>query len=465
MKRPSTILTELVELLQRSPSDADLDRAQWHLLDWVGCATLGVQSPVAEKIARTLSRFGGSGDHFCVDGQRYAWADALWLNAAVGNVLEMDDVHRTSTLHPGPVVIPAALAVAQEIKASPRQLLQAIVIGYEAVIRIGRSLGRGHYRYYHNTSTCGSFGAAAAAASLLQLSPEQWVWALGNAGTRTGGLWQMRHEPTDSKQLHNAEAARTGVMAAMLAAEEFRGPARLLEGAQGLYGATSADAMPEAVTADPEGPWLIFDCSFKPWPACRHTHSAIDGALALDLNSGQVREIESVTVATYAEALTFCDRPLPADRIQAQFSLQHCVAICLLEGRPRLASFEADKLHRPSVAALRGKVRVLEDQDISREYPQQFGARVSVRFNDGSEQVVQIADAWGDPENPLQRQDLMDKCHTLMSAAQVNGGAIDKVCESTLQLLGAASLDGWFASLTDALAGKPERKPERKPEK
>ncbi|WP_160153436.1 MmgE/PrpD family protein [Microbulbifer sp. ALW1] len=450
----SSLLTELIELLQRTPTDADLIRAQWHLLDWVGCATLGMQSAVGKKMARTISRFGTAGTHFCVDGHRYAWSDALWLNAAVGNVLEMDDVHRTSTLHPGPVVIPAAMAVAQQVGASARQLLQAIVVGYEAMIRIGRSLGRGHYRYYHNTSTCGSFGAAAAAASLLGLSPEQWVWALGNAGTRTGGLWQMRHEPTDSKQLHNAEAARTGVMAAMLAQEGFRGPGRLLEGAQGLYAATSNDAQPHAVTADPEGPWLIFDCSFKPWPACRHTHSAIDGALALALNAQQVRNIDTIEVATYADALTFCDRPLPLDQLQAQFSLQHCVAVCLLDGRPQLSSFTLGALQRSDLAALRGKVRLVEDHAISGAYPQQFGARVSAHFSDGSNRSVEIADAWGDPENPLEREDIVDKCRTLMTAAGVSDAAMDAVCHSTLQLIRQPSLTHWIESLREVLSSR-----------
>ena len=456
MSRPpqSSLLTELAELLQRVPGEADLIRAQWHLLDWVGCATLGMQSGVGEKIARTISRVGTAGTHFCVDGNRYSWSDALWLNAAVGNVLEMDDVHRTSTLHPGPVVIPAALAVAQQVGASPRQLLQAIVVGYEAMIRIGRSLGRGHYRYYHNTSTCGSFGAAAAAASLLGLSLEQWVWALGNAGTRTGGLWQMRHEPTDSKQLHNAEAARAGVMAAMLAQDGFRGPGRLLEGAQGLYAATSNDAQPQAVNADPEGPWLIFDCSFKPWPACRHTHSAIDAALALKLNAQQVSEIDSIEVAAYADALTFCDRPLPQDQLQAQFSLQHCVAVCLLDGRPQLSSFSPHALQRQDLAVLRGKVRVVEDIAISKVYPQRFGARVSVQFSDGSNRSVEMADAWGDPENPLAREDIVDKCRALMAAAGVDDGAIDTVCDSTLQLIGQPSLANWIDSLSGVLNSK-----------
>jgi 2-methylcitrate dehydratase PrpD len=125
-------------------------------------------------------------------------------NGGLGNVLEMDDVDKRAVLHPGPVVVPAALAAAQDRGASGEAFLDAIVRGYEAVIRIGRAVGPGHYRYWHNTGTCGPFGSAAAAASLYGLSQEQTAWALGLAGTQASGLWQTRHEAASGRPLGSA---------------------------------------------------------------------------------------------------------------------------------------------------------------------------------------------------------------------------------------------------------------------
>lgn len=217
----------------------DRERAALHVLDWLGCAygafvvsdfLFASKSPIVGHLQPYSVIGGGSTSH---------WFDALQHNASLGNVLEMDDLHRGSILHPGPVIIPAAIAAAQHLTAtsgrvvSGAQLLDAIVRGYEVTIRIGRALGPTHYRFYHNTSTCGAFGAAAAAASILGASAQQMTWALANAGSRTGGLWQMRFEATDTKSLHNVMAAQTGLQAALLAMQGVRGPASLLEGVAG----------------------------------------------------------------------------------------------------------------------------------------------------------------------------------------------------------------------------------------
>jgi 2-methylcitrate dehydratase PrpD len=115
---------------------------------------------------------------------------AALVNGTVGNVLEMDDFYRTAIVHPGPVVIPAALAAATQETASGPALLDAVVRGFEAMIRVGRSVGPTHYKYFHSTATAGVFGSAAACGSELGLSEDALVHALGNAGTQASGLWQ-----------------------------------------------------------------------------------------------------------------------------------------------------------------------------------------------------------------------------------------------------------------------------------
>jgi 2-methylcitrate dehydratase PrpD len=151
------------------------EKARLHLLDWLGCVAGARQSPVAE-VARA------------------AEPDVLTRAALLGNVLEMDDVHRSALLHPGPVVWPAALSAMREAAGPASDLLDAAVRGYEAVIAVGATFDEHHYAHWHNSSTAGGFGAAAAAASVYGLDAERTTWALGNIGSLSGGLWRMRHE-------------------------------------------------------------------------------------------------------------------------------------------------------------------------------------------------------------------------------------------------------------------------------
>jgi 2-methylcitrate dehydratase PrpD len=407
-------LTEQLAVRLSAAVDADARaRAMRHLVDWVGCVC-GAHASALPRRLRELARAAPAGPcHAAGVGARGADA-ALLVNASVGNVLEMDDVHRVAILHPGPVVIPAALAVAERVDADGKALLDAIVRGYEAMIRIGASLGRGHYAYWHPTSTAGAFGAAAAAASLLGLDAARTADALGTAGSRTGGLWQMRHEAVPTKSLHNVEAAKSGVFAADLAAAGIRGPRAILEGPQGLYAATAPGADPSEVVADADA-WRIAEVSLKPWAACRHAHPALDAlrvALAQPFDSAQLALVE---IATYAEAIRFCDRPEPETELEAKFSLQHVAAAVILRDAPGLADFAPATLADPAFAALRARVVVVEDPAMTRAFPAHYAARARVLFDDGSERTAAVRDAWGDPAWPLGDDDLGAKFDGLVA--------------------------------------------------
>jgi 2-methylcitrate dehydratase PrpD len=351
-------------------------------------------------------------------GTRIGARDAAFANGAFGNVLEMDDVHREAILHPGPVVVPAALAQAVQQDARGTALLDAILRGYEAMIRIGRAMGPGHYARFHPTATMGPFGAAAACASLLGLDAQRLAWALGNAGTQAGGVWQCRHEPVMTKQLHTARAAAMGLQAAELAALGLTGPRLILEGTQGLFAGLAPDARPDRILAEPDAPWMVHATSFKPWPACRHAHAAVDAALALRPRIAG-RDIAAVRVESYADALAFCDKPSPRSMVEAKFSLQHAVAVTLLQGRPALADFEPPAIAHAALSLLRSRVEVVENAAFSRAYPLHFGAAVSVTLADGTRLREEVPDALGDPENPLTEEEILDKATMLMQSAGI----------------------------------------------
>ncbi len=441
MQIAPTVLQLLVARLHQPVNAASRERAALHLLDWFGQAMLGLRQPAAAGF-RASFEANNLGHATALSGAKGDWWQVLQVNAALGNLLEMDDLHRSSILHPGPVIVPAAVALAEKLGASGEALLTAIVRGYEATIRIGAALGTTHYEYFHNTSTCGTFGAAAAAASLLNLDADKTAHALANAGSRTGGLWQMRHAACETKSLHNIVAAQTGVQAALMAAQGVRGPMQLLEGPQGLFAAMSKMSNPHAVIDDIDANWRIHEVSFKPWPACRHAHPVIDAALAVRA-SVDVNAIKKIEIETYKSALDFCNKPMPATEHEAKFSLQHCAAVVLVNGKPALDDFALQQLQLAPIVNIRRLVEVRENTEMTRQFPAHYQASIRVTLLDGSVVTHVQHDAKGDPELPLSQSDIIEKARMLMTLAEVND--IEAMIAATTAIGSANSIADWTA--------------------
>jgi 2-methylcitrate dehydratase PrpD len=445
----SSLTRRLTTIIGRPVDQTTRERCARHVLDWIGCAVAGAVHPAG----RILADYAGTqppGAATALAGSRVSAGEAAFCNGGLGNILEMDDVHRQAILHPGPVVIPAALAAAEETGASAARFLDAVVRGYEAEIRLGISVGPGHYAKWHNTSTCGPFGAAAATASVLDLDETRTVWALGNAATQAAGPWRCRHEPVMTKQLHTARAAQAGYVAARLAGAGFSGPEWILEGEQGFYDALCPDPAPERVTEDPDGPWKIWETSFKPWPACRHAHAAIDAALELAArHRPRPEEIAEVRILTYGDAQRFCDRAQPRSTIEAKFSLQHAVALVLTDGEPRLEGFEPAEIARADLSSLRDRCAVAVTSRYDSAYPRHYGSGVEVALRGGAVLAADVPDALGDPENPLSDARIMNKAMLLMASAGVPETVAARVADAVLALPAARDLAGLSAALAD----------------
>jgi 2-methylcitrate dehydratase PrpD len=429
---PAADLTAgLIGLLLRPVGPDDRLRAALHLIDWLGCAAAGSITPPGQVLRRFLPQLS-PGPCRSIFGVALAVRDAVLVDGAVGNVLEMDDFHRAAIVHPGPVVVPVAWALGQHLDASAGEVLDAIVRGFEAMIRIGRCVGPAHYRFFHNTATCGVFGAAAAAASLLKLSANGLADALGNAGTQASGLWQCRLEDTMSKQLHNGRAAQSGLLAAQLATLGFTGAHQILEGPLGFFNAMCPDGDPARLLQRDPADWLIHETSFKPWPACRHAHATIDCALALRGQIVDMSTVRSIEVATYRDAVQVCDRLTPLTPVQAKFSLQHASAVVLARGRPTLADFDLPSADTPELVELRSRVRLVEDPDLTAAYPNRFGARMKIELSDGRRIEHFHADALGDPERPLSRSEIEDKASMLLIHSGRSSAQADRMIRSCL---------------------------------
>ena len=377
--------------------------------------------------------------------------DAAFVNGTFGTLLEMDDLHRSSILHAGDVVIPAALAAAQHAQVTSATLLEAIVVGYEVALRIGQSAAKGGYSAWYNSGTCGVFGAAMAAAQALGLTAEQKVNALGQAGMQASGLWQCRLEPTDSKCIATAQSARAGATAAFLAAEGLRGARQILEGELGFFRSFYPAAIPDAVLDPVEVGWKLHEVSLKPWPACRHIHPAI--GIALEMREEMdLSTIDQIIVQSYAAGRNFCDIPDPVTAHDARFSFQHCVAVTLLQGEPSLGDFDAAALANPAIAALRTKILVQDDADLTAAFPHKMGARLIVTFKDGTTRNMSTENAPGDPEQPMSTGAVQAKFRRNLQAAGVPGDLADHLGAAVLDLDATPSIQPLAQYLDDVSA-------------
>ena len=275
----SAALAAFAANLQAKDIPADVLRKTEDLLvDWFGSAVAGKGARAVETLTQFVMDMGPSNGSSEILFNRRSSSPymAAMANAAASHVVEQDDVHNGSVFHPATVVFSPALAVAQAIGASGEEFLVACVAGYEVGIRVGEFLGRSHYRIFHTTGTAGSVAAAATVGRLLKLTPEQMNHAFGSAGTQAAGLWEFLRDAADSKQLHTAHAASTGLSSAYLAKEGFTGARRILEGVQGMAAGMSTDADPAKLTDRLGVRWALPETSFKYHASCRHTHPAAD---------------------------------------------------------------------------------------------------------------------------------------------------------------------------------------------
>ncbi len=411
------ITVELVGMARREVTPGLRIRAAMHLLDWLGCAVYGLRYLHGKALLNYLKDVP-EGKGSALGAERKHFEHTAFHNACLGNIAAFDDFDRTSGISPGAVVIPVAVAVAEHTGATGPQLLDAIVRGYEVMLRIGQYLGPKHSVFFDSTSTAGAFGAAAAAADLLGLNDEQFAWALGNAGTRAGGLKQMQNEPCMSKSLHNGFAAQTGLTAALLARRNFTGPKHILEGPQGLFPAMATDGSPIEIIFDSDGTFKILGVSIRPWAANRHTHAAIDATLKAKAVLTPGSQLSAIVLETYQEAIKLANQPQPKTEVEAKHSLQHAIAVAYCKNKPALEDF-SPPFDQARIVATRALITVKEDEAMTRAFPNQYGARVTLTTTTGESATETISDAWGDPAAALTMQELEAKFQMLLNKVGV----------------------------------------------
>jgi len=381
-------------------------------LDWIGSALAGrgaAPVTILDSFAMAMGPTGGESEMLATRTGTSAWFAAL-VNAASSHVVEQDDLHNSSVFHPATVVFPAVLAVAQEIGASGREFIAAVVAGYEVGIRVGEFLGRSHYRVFHTTGTAGTLAAAAAVSRLLRLDAQTMLHAFGSAGTQASGLWEFLREGADSKQLHTAKAAADGLLAAYLARDGFTGAGTIFEGPQGMAAGMSSDADPGRLVDRLGTRWALTETSFKFHASCRHTHPAADALLAaMTKHELTADDIAAVTCLVHQGAIDVLGPVTDPQSVhQSKFSMGTVLGMIATRGVAGVNEFDAH-YRDPDVVAFRERVSMVLDSEVDSAYPARWIGKVTVETTDGRSLQARIDEPKGDPGNRLSREELVAK--------------------------------------------------------
>ncbi len=411
------------------------------LVDWFGSVVAGHGARAVDAIARFALAMGpqpvlgcdtppaGPSELIAVRRCSSPYLAAL-ANAAASHVAEQDDVHNGSVFHPATVVFPPAVAVAQAIGASGRQLIAAAIAGYEVGIRVGEFLGRSHYKVFHTTGTAGTLAAAAAVGNLLGLDAVQMQHAFGSAGTQSAGLWEFLRTGADSKQLHAAHAAGAGLMAAYLAHDGFTGAAQILEGPQGMAAGMSSDANAAKLNDRLGTRWATVETSFKYHASCRHTHPAAD-ALAQVMQAHALGAVDLARVVAHVhQAAIDVLGPVvnPTTVHQSKFSMGTVLALVAQYGHAGLAEF-ANHYQDAPTRALCARVTMEPDLQVEAAYPQRWIGKVTVHTTDGRVLHGRVDEPKGDPGNTLSREEITAKALRL---AAFSAGATEVEMQAAL---------------------------------
>ena len=394
------------------------------LLDWLGSALAGSGArpvTVLEKLAREFGpRDGPSQMLGCREMTSPLFA--AMVNAAAAHVVEQDDLHSSSVFHPAAVIFPPLVAVAQSIPCSGKDLITAVVAGYECGIRVGEFLGESHYRIFHTTATAGTLAAAMAVCNLLKLDEQQTLHALGSAGTQAAGLWEFLRDGSDSKQLHTAKAAADGMLAAYAGRHGLTAARRILEGEQGMAAGMLGEGDPATIVAQLGERWALMETSLKYHASCRHTHPAADALLQIRTDHPFApARIVRITARVYQAAvdvLGTVERPRSIH--QSKFSMGFVLALIARDGRAGVHQFTEAALDDPELLRLHDVVNMQVDPQVEARYPQEWSARVEVELDDGRLLRGSQACPKGDPDNPLSQAEIEHKFRSLCEF----GGAV-----------------------------------------
>jgi len=416
--------------------------ARYCVLDTIGSALGAARSEGMPEITVELAKWASAAPPRSAalwgQGRRMDVFAAALVNGMLAHALELDDVHTGSKSHVGAVVVPAAWTMADSLRLSGKAFLEAVIVGYEAMARVGMAMdvASNRKRGWHATGLIGTFGAAAAA-RLLRLDEDRTLSAFGMAGTQSSGLWAFLAEGSTCKKLHPARAAVNGVSAAILAKAGMTGPEHILDASdRGLYAAVSDSFDMTRVCADVGKVYEIANIDKKPYACCRSTHHAIDAALAIRGAAGfDPDTIDGILVKTYDVAVLQCGSAgYPRNPVEAKFSIAYTCAAALVRGKITLAEFEPEAVRDPAIRKVAERVKVVGDPLFTARYPGQWGCQVIVRMKNGDVVEKRIDDMSGSVRVPLTKRQEENKFVSLAGFAYEDPLRVQRCLQDILRV-------------------------------
>ncbi len=396
------------------------------LLNWAGCAIGASAHPTVEIAWNALRPYAGAAQATLLGRrERTDILHAALVNGISSHVLDFDDTHPDTLVHPSGPVASAVLALAEQRGASGRDLINAFVVGVEVECRVARAVLPAHYDIgWHITGTAGVFGAAAASARLLGLDDEHTAWALGLAATQAAGIREMFGSM--AKSLHPGRAAQNGLAAALMAEAGFTSSAGAIEGKRGFAHVLSTTVDIGKCVDGLGARYDLLGNTYKPYACGLVIHPAIDGCIRMRNERGvRAADVERIDLRVHPMTLELTGKKTPATGLEGKFSVFHSAAVALIDGAGGEAQYADARVNAADVVALRARVHAEADASIAMD-----GVHITITLADGSRQELRIAHCTGSREQAMTDAQLDDKFR-----AQCESVLGNKRSEAALALL------------------------------
>jgi len=396
-------------------SASTIEQAKKCLLDFIGVAIAGKECPLND-ILLSLGFQSKRGKNSTVIGRKdpiYFLFSSL-INGTIGHYLELDDGHRPSISHPGTVVIPSALAMGEVLGSSGKEILLSIVLGYEIIGRIGRSIQPSHQtkRGFHTTGTCGTFGAALTSAKLLDLSINEIVYSLGLAGLQASGLLEVMNNGGMAKPFHAGKASFNGILSSLMAKKKVKSPITIFEGSKGFINAMSDHWQKEKIFDKLGEDFLISETYFKFHAACGLVHSTIDAIIKIvqenNIESRQIKKIKLKVLSYVADIVNKENQEIESPE-DAKFNLQFNAAIAVIDQSANIEEYSNEKITNQEIRDLMKRVKVVADTELDNYFPERRPSIAEVELFSGENFNERIDFPKGSPENPPSFEDVYQK--------------------------------------------------------
>jgi 2-methylcitrate dehydratase PrpD len=447
---------ELIEFLHAMKLDgvpaSAVEHAKWCLLDSLGCGLFGSRQLWSKIMAEEMFAEGSRGNS-TVFGYRKPLAGpaAALCNGTASHGFELDDLLDEAIVHPGAIVVPAALAAAEAVDASGSRLVLGVIAGYEVMDRVGRAIGfDSAHRGFHKTSVVGPLGAVVAAGVVMGLTSAQMHAATGLACSTASGIKSFAAGTGGGmmKRMHAGRPAEAGVRMAQLAGRDFTGPPTAIDGRFGMlevFGGPTAN--PEPLTAGLGRHWAVEHVYVKVYPCCSWIQASVQQLAALrGPQPLDVREIAGVRIGTNSYAKRINGQPAPPDTMGAQYSIPYCAALALTGDPADPAMYGPDRLDDRARRELAARVELVIDPEMEAVYPKHYGARVELRLANGECRESFVMDPHGMPGDPCTERERLEKFARLASAVMPPARAQDisawiRGCD---QAASVRDLTGWL---------------------